>query len=352
MADVSAECIFNCDETGWSGKESSREKVKRKRRKHTYQQQMFTSDHITAHLCGSAAGRFLPTMVIFEGSLPHREYKDRISGDWQFAISEDGYMNRKLFAVWFKRIFVPNCGRKPPVVLVMDNHSSHISIPVIELAMKESITLIGLPAHTTHLLQPLDVGPLKDKITPVSTSLGFVNKSLVIGKSEMPIVLNHAIDQKQHLVSRKHSGKLVFILWTEVPFHRVSLYQILSRRIESENSTERGKQGKENAEEVENTTKHDKEKEQEETVKSLTCDKCGAFTWENPILKKGLVPKSLAKFMLPPPAGNVFTKQKESCYRVIICEGMLEQLKLKEQEEKTKKETLIKKKKERLKAKK
>ena len=43
---VSAECISNCDETGWSGKESSREKVIRMRRKHTYQQQMFTSDHI------------------------------------------------------------------------------------------------------------------------------------------------------------------------------------------------------------------------------------------------------------------------------------------------------------------
>ena len=67
----------------------------------------------------------------------------------------------------------------------MDNHSSHISIPVIELAMKGSITLIGLTDHITHLLQPLYVGiagPPNYKITSVATNLGFVNKSLDIGK--------------------------------------------------------------------------------------------------------------------------------------------------------------------------
>ncbi|MEW8486783.1 MAG: hypothetical protein AB2705_16500 [Candidatus Thiodiazotropha sp.] len=51
-------------------------------------------------------------------------------------------------------------------MLVMDNHVSHIhvSIPVTELARKESITLISLPAHTIYLIKPLDVGvigPLK-----------------------------------------------------------------------------------------------------------------------------------------------------------------------------------------------
>ena len=200
LGDVPAECIFNCDETGWSGKESSREKVIGLKGKHTYmyQQQMFTSDHVTAHLCVSAAGRFIPTMLIFPGSLPHREYKDGVPGNWHFATSDNGYMDKELFAVWFERIFVPNCGRARPVVLIMDNHGSHISIPVIELAIKESITLIGLPAHTTHIMQPLDVGiigPLKDKVTSIATNLGFVNKSLVIGKAKMPIVLNHAIDQ-------------------------------------------------------------------------------------------------------------------------------------------------------------
>ena len=354
LGDVSAECIFNCDETGWSGKESSREKVIGLRGKHTYQQQMFTSDHITAHLCVSAAGRFLPTMVIFEGSLPHREYKDGISGDWQFAISENGYMDRELFTVWFKRIFVPNCGRKRPVVLVMDNHSSHISIPVIELARKESITLIGLPAHTTHLLQPLDVGiigPLKDKITSVATNLGFVNKSLVIGKSKMPIVLNHAIDQTTAFSVKEAFRKAGIHPVDRSAISQSQLIPASFSKNESVTSTEKGEQSKENTEEeeVENTTKPDKEKGQEETMKSLTCDKCGAFTGENPLVKQGLVPESLAKIMLPPPAGKVLTKKRKFVTegRVISCEGMLEQLRLKEEEEKTKKENLIKKKKER-----
>jgi len=66
-------------------------------------------------------------------------------------------MDRELFADWFCKVFVPNCGRERPVLLVMDNHDSHISVPVIEKAQAEDIVLVGLPSHTTHLLQPLDV---------------------------------------------------------------------------------------------------------------------------------------------------------------------------------------------------
>ena len=51
----------------------------------------------------------------------------------------------------------------------MDNHESHISIPLIELAIANNVCLLGLPPHTTHILQPLDVGvfgPLKEPTSP------------------------------------------------------------------------------------------------------------------------------------------------------------------------------------------
>ena len=37
----------------------------------------------------------------------------------------------------------------------------HVSIEIIELARENDIHILCLPSHTTHLLQPLDVGIFK-----------------------------------------------------------------------------------------------------------------------------------------------------------------------------------------------
>lgn len=48
-----------------------------------------------------------------------------------------------------------------PVLLIQDGHSSHISIQLIEMARENNVCLLCLPAHTSHILQPLDVGVFK-----------------------------------------------------------------------------------------------------------------------------------------------------------------------------------------------
>lgn len=53
-----------------------------------------------------------------------------------------------------------------PKLLIYDGHASHVSVELIEEAMRHNVTLIKLPPHTTHVLQPLDVAVfkgLKDK---------------------------------------------------------------------------------------------------------------------------------------------------------------------------------------------
>jgi hypothetical protein len=119
----------------------------------------------------------------------------------------------------------------------MDNHDSHISKGIVEAAIENDVVLVGLPSHTTHILQPLDVhviGPLKvfcqyislhiihrffheqnipiilsiikyvflriclhfqEKLSTLAVNVGFSNQQCVIGKSKFPILLSHAIDQ-------------------------------------------------------------------------------------------------------------------------------------------------------------
>ncbi len=43
-------------------------------------------------------------------------------------------------------------------LLIFDGHASHISTKVIDFCTDNNIILLCLPSHTTHILQPLDVG--------------------------------------------------------------------------------------------------------------------------------------------------------------------------------------------------
>ena len=61
--------------------------------------------------------------------------------------------------------YFPSC----PVLLLQGGHASHIPIDLIELARANEVHLLCLPSHTTHILQPLDVGVFKSFKTNFST---------------------------------------------------------------------------------------------------------------------------------------------------------------------------------------
>ena len=77
-----------------------------------------------------------------------------------FEHSDNGWVNADLYVEWMK-FFIANIPPARPVLLIQDGHGSHVSIDVIELARANNIHLLCLPAHTTHILQPLDVGVFK-----------------------------------------------------------------------------------------------------------------------------------------------------------------------------------------------
>ena len=56
---------------------------------------------------------------------------------------------------------MPNVCGKPtsqqPILLLLDGHTSHTSRSIIEWARSHHIIFQVLPAHTSHVLQPLDV---------------------------------------------------------------------------------------------------------------------------------------------------------------------------------------------------
>ena len=63
---------------------------------------------------------------------------------------------------WFKLVFLEFVKKQyGPKILFLDGHASHISLDLIELARVNDVILFRLPAHTSHLLQPLVLGVFK-----------------------------------------------------------------------------------------------------------------------------------------------------------------------------------------------
>ena len=78
---------------------------------------------------------------------------------------QSGWMNTELFAKSIQHfIKYMRCSVKNPALLVMDNHESHLSLNVYDIAKENGLIILTFPPHCSHKLQHLDIsvyGPLK-----------------------------------------------------------------------------------------------------------------------------------------------------------------------------------------------
>ena len=78
------------------------------------------------------------------------------------ALSDKGWTNNYIAAQWFEKCFLPQAKARntsgKTILLIYDGHKSHETIELRETAVQHEIQLYRLPAHTSHRLQPLDVG--------------------------------------------------------------------------------------------------------------------------------------------------------------------------------------------------
>lgn len=79
--------------------------------------------------------------------------------------NQSGWSNEGLFLQYLEHfIKIVKPSRDDGVLLIMDNHKSHLSIEATKLAKDYGITILTFPPHTSHKLQPLDrtvFGPFK-----------------------------------------------------------------------------------------------------------------------------------------------------------------------------------------------
>lgn len=121
--------------------------------------------NVTVVCAFSASGQYVPPMFIF----PRKRMTPLLERGGPpgsiYSCSHNGWSNEELFLDWlhhFKRFCKPT--EDEPVLLVLDNHGSHISLASYKFCRKNHIHILSIPPHTSHKMQPLDVsfyGPLK-----------------------------------------------------------------------------------------------------------------------------------------------------------------------------------------------
>ncbi|XP_047111961.1 MFS-type transporter clz9-like [Schistocerca piceifrons] len=76
-----------------------------------------------------------------------------------------GWMTADNFVLFLKHFHkYVKCSAQHKALIIMDNRDSHISLESLHFAKENGITLLTIPPHTSHKMQPLDrsvYGPLK-----------------------------------------------------------------------------------------------------------------------------------------------------------------------------------------------
>lgn len=123
-------------------------------------------EFISLLACICADGTALPPGLIYQGDSGDLQDSwledfDHSSDEAYFAVSRKGWTNEDLGISWLQKIFdhhtKQKAGRSHRLLLV-DGHSSHVNLRFVNYCDQHRILLVILPPHSTHRLQPLDVG--------------------------------------------------------------------------------------------------------------------------------------------------------------------------------------------------
>jgi hypothetical protein len=86
---------------------------------------------------------------------------DELPDDWRINISDNGWTTDQIGLEWLKTHFIPlTNGRTMGTyrMLILDGHGSHLTPEFDRTCTENKIIPVCMPAHSSHLLQPLDVG--------------------------------------------------------------------------------------------------------------------------------------------------------------------------------------------------
>lgn len=138
-------------------------------------------EHITLCVTVAASGEHLKSLVIFplkhmpplDGDLEEVFCFAGQSSGWMTSVIFNNFLINRIFPQFASRRAELGLPANEPVLLVFDGASTHLDLNVDQIARDHNVHLFLLPAHSSTLMQPLDLRPfarlksfLSDNFTP------------------------------------------------------------------------------------------------------------------------------------------------------------------------------------------
>lgn len=193
--------IFNLDETGVTTVPRTEKIIGEKGRKQVGQVTSRERGELVTQvgiIC--ANGNALPPVWIF----PRVRFDENrmMSGATVGALGlvhKSGWMTTENF-IKVLEFFKHNvrCTKESPVLLIMDNHESHLSLQGLDFCNENGIIVLTLPPHTSNRLQPLDrsvFGPFKKFFSSNVNSWMNSNPNVTLNIYALPKLCSSAWDR-------------------------------------------------------------------------------------------------------------------------------------------------------------
>jgi hypothetical protein len=160
---IQAEDIYNFDETGFAMGLIANQKVVTRADLYGRRRllQPGNREWVTAIEAICADGYLLPPCVIFKGKVAIAGWFNNLPKDWRFEVSNNGWTTDEIGLRWLQKVFIPSTNSRVRGrfrLLILDGHGSHLTPQFDRICAENDIIPLCMPAHASHLLQPLDVG--------------------------------------------------------------------------------------------------------------------------------------------------------------------------------------------------
>ena len=153
---------WNMDETGIQlGSCASHRVVGSSQTNKTYKKAAENREWVSIIETINTKGKHTRPLVIFKGTnVQNTWFLESNTSDWLYATSAKAWTSNYLAVEWLKQVFLPETAPVEdggPRILLCDGHASHCSIEFMWTCYQNNVHLVYLPAHTSHVLQPLDL---------------------------------------------------------------------------------------------------------------------------------------------------------------------------------------------------
>ncbi|KAF2895482.1 hypothetical protein ILUMI_10688 [Ignelater luminosus] len=113
---------------------------------------------VTTTIVCAVSGIYVPPMFIFKRKRMSELLLKGCNSDMIATVSVSGWINEFIFVDYLQHfISFVKPTKEEPVLIILDNHESHISLEAYKLYREHNLHVLSLPPHVSHKMQPLDL---------------------------------------------------------------------------------------------------------------------------------------------------------------------------------------------------